>query len=340
MTCGCGVPQHQVQAAVSLGGEHRNADIPARIALDGPIEHRQATRHVKSLDCNRNAGGTEQACDIEAQTYGFDWTPMSASKPKLPWLRNRVSNSGVLTRACVSSICCDVDRNVRSENVAGGAMCVLRRRRQRSMNSRESLHATSASRSHRHDRARLRRFSVFSGRSRSLCHARRFLEVEKTPRLKTRRGAMNHMPAPVRRNYGPPSQRSEGTQILGRGLARFSISNNLVGDPLSLVESLQPRAFHRANVHEDVLAAVIRLDESKALLAIEPLYSSLRHVSFFSTCASGPRFRAASSFEIWRKVVSPTQLCGEAKSFGRSSIDAVWSIGAWDARLASEWLVG
>jgi hypothetical protein len=76
---------------------------------------------------------------------------------------------------------------------------------------------------------------------------------------------MNHMPARVRRNYGPPSQRSEGTQIIDRGLARLSISNNLVRDPLSLVESVQPRAFDRANVHEDVLAAVIQLDESEAL---------------------------------------------------------------------------
>jgi hypothetical protein len=30
-------------------------------------------------------------------------------------------------------------------------------------------------------------------------------------------------------------------------------------------------------VHEDILAAVIRLDETEALLAIEPLYGSLRH---------------------------------------------------------------
>jgi hypothetical protein len=50
-----------------------------------------------------------------------------------------------------------------------------------------------------------------------------------------------------------------------------------------------------------------------------------------------PRASAASSFEIWRKVVRPTQLCCEAKSFGRSSIDAMWSIGALDARLNSDW---
>jgi hypothetical protein len=30
-------------------------------------------------------------------------------------------------------------------------------------------------------------------------------------------------------------------------------------------------------MHEDILAAVIRLDEAKAFLAVEPLYGSLRH---------------------------------------------------------------
>jgi hypothetical protein len=138
------------------------------------------------------------------------------------------------------------------------------------------------------------------------------------------------------RNYGLPCQRSEGTEIFGRGLARLSICNNLVRDPLSLVESVQPRAFDRANVHEYVLAAVIRLDESEAFLAIEPLHGSLRHISFFSTYATRPRASAASSLEIWREVVSPTQPRREAKSFGRSSNGAMCSIGALDARPASE----
>jgi hypothetical protein len=45
---------------------------------------------------------------------------------------------------------------------------------------------------------------------------------------------------------------------------------------------MQSRAFDRANVHEDVLATVIRLDESKALLAIEPLHDSLHYVALLS----------------------------------------------------------
>jgi len=40
----------------------------------------------------------------------------------------------------------------------------------------------------------------------------------------------------------------------------------------------------------------------------------------------------ASSFEIWGKGVSPTREVRRAKSFGRSSIDAIWPF-SWTARL-------
>jgi hypothetical protein len=36
----------------------------------------------------------------------------------------------------------------------------------------------------------------------------------------------------------------------------------------------------------------------------------------------------ASSFEIWKKGVSPTRDVRQAKSFGRSSIDAIWPFSA------------
>src|ERR1700730_652803 len=39
-----------------------------------------------------------------APGYWFDWTPTRATRPKLPLLRNRASNSGTLTRVFVSSI--------------------------------------------------------------------------------------------------------------------------------------------------------------------------------------------------------------------------------------------
>src|SRR5260370_20017516 len=50
---------------------------------------------------------------------------------------------------------------------------------------------------------------------------------------------------------------SDGAQIIRRGLASLSISNNVEGDLLSLVKPLHPCPFDRADVHEDILAAII-----------------------------------------------------------------------------------
>ncbi len=96
----------------------------------------------------------------------------------------------------------------------------------------------------------------------------------------------------VVRNYGSSRCRLDSLQILR----------------LSLVEDTHASAFDRADVHEDLLAAIIRLDKAEASLVIEELHSSLRHMTVLSgTCVMRPHVSAASSFEIWRKVVSPTR---------------------------------
>jgi len=74
---------------------------------------------------------------------------------------------------------------------------------------------------------------------------------------------------------------SDSAQIIRRGLAGSSICNNVKRDLLSLVEGMHTGAFDGADVHEDILAAVVRLDKAEAFLAIEPLHGSLRH-KFFS----------------------------------------------------------
>jgi hypothetical protein len=76
--------------------------------------------------------------------------------------------------------------------------------------------------------------------------------------------------------------RSDGTQIVGRGLARPSIGYDLERDLLSLIEAMHSGAFDGADVHEDILASVIRLNEAEAFLAVEPLYRSLRHMTVLS----------------------------------------------------------
>jgi len=112
----------------------------------------------------------------------------------------------------------------------------------------------------------------------------------------------------VVRIYGSSGGRSDGAQIVRSGLARLSISDDVERDLLSLIELTHPSAFDCADVHEDVLAAVIRLDEAEAFLDIEPLHGSLRHLVLLSvTCVLRPRASAAGSVEFWGKVVSPTR---------------------------------
>jgi hypothetical protein len=103
--------------------------------------------------------------------------------------------------------------------------------------------------------------------------------------------------------FGAPIRR---WQVACRGLS--ALSHNVERDFLSLVEAMQPGPFHSADVDEHVLAAVIRLDEPEAFLAVEPLYGSLRHVTLLSSvCVSSPAFGAtAVEVRALDKVVSPT----------------------------------
>jgi hypothetical protein len=80
--------------------------------------------------------------------------------------------------------------------------------------------------------------------------------------------------------------RSDRAQTVRRSLAGPLIGNNLERNLLSLGEATYPGAFHCADVHEDVLAAIIRLDETKAFLTVKPLYGSLRHVNLLSARVS------------------------------------------------------
>src|SRR6266480_7780250 len=72
---------------------------------------------------------------------------------------------------------------------------------------------------------------------------------------------------------------SGGAQIVRRGFSCLSIGNDLERDLLPLIETVHPGAFDRADVHEDVVAAFIRLNEPEAFLAVKPLDCSRRHGS-------------------------------------------------------------
>ena len=113
-----------------------------------------------------------------------------------------------------------------------------------------------------------------------------------------------HGPIPTRsivhQSYDSLRCRLDSVQIVRRGLACLSIGNNVESDLLSLVEDTHASAFDRADVHEDILAAIIWLDKAEAFLVIEELHGSLRHMTVLSgTCVMRPRVSAASSFEFW-----------------------------------------
>src|SRR6266849_1828595 len=75
--------------------------------------------------------------------------------------------------------------------------------------------------------------------------------------------------------------KSDSAQILSRGLAGLRIRHNVERDLLPLIEAAHPCALDLLDVHEDILAAVIWLDESVAFVWIEPLHDSLRHMLVF-----------------------------------------------------------
>src|ERR1700723_1979496 len=107
----------------------------------------------------------------------------------------------------------------------------------------------------------------------------------KNPRTASRtRDFEPHKPCQYIRGQGDMLSgfcRSGGLQVVRRGLASLSICDEVKSNLLSLVQAVESGALNGADVHEDILAAIVRLDEAKAFLAVEPLYGSLRHENFF-----------------------------------------------------------
>ena len=64
-------------------------------------------------------------------------------------------------------------------------------------------------------------------------------------------------------------------EIVGRRLAGLAIGDHVEFNLLAFIEAAHPRTLDRADMNEHVRAAVIRLDETETLLAVEPLHGSL-----------------------------------------------------------------
>ena len=74
----------------------------------------------------------------------------------------------------------------------------------------------------------------------------------------------------IREQRGDARGRLAELQITGRRLAAAAVLDDVVLHGLSLVERVDAGLFDGADMDEDVLAAVIRLDEAVALLGVEP----------------------------------------------------------------------
>jgi len=96
-------------------------------------------------------------------------------------------------------------------------------------------------------------------------------------------------------------------QIVRRRFAGPAIKYHLEGDLLSFVEAMHPGAFDSTDVHEHILAAVIRLDEAEAFLAIKPFYRTLRHMTFFQVRVSEAAQLCGRLCSRFGEVVSPTR---------------------------------
>src|ERR1700726_4861576 len=77
---------------------------------------------------------------------------------------------------------------------------------------------------------------------------------------------------------GPNEIRSAGgAQIVGRRLARAAIGNDFVADLLAFTQCSKSGALYGADVHEHVVATIIRLNEAKALGCVKPLHGPHAH---------------------------------------------------------------
>src|SRR5258705_6913999 len=91
---------------------------------------------------------------------------------------------------------------------------------------------------------------------------------------------------------------SNGLQVLGRRLPGLTVVDDFEGDLLAFLELVEPSALDRADVDEDVLAAILRLDKSVALLGVEPLHGAFAHFWSFIYVSFESHARA------WLRLVS------------------------------------
>jgi hypothetical protein len=131
-----------------------------------------------------------------------------------------------------------------------------------------------------------------------------------------------------------PIGRSVDAQLVSRRLAGSPVCDDFVLKLLPLIEGAQAGALDCADVNEHILAAVIRLNEAEALLAVKPLYSARAHKNVLSIAVhtwalAGEIFACLypdlSILEKGLKRARPSSAGEAAQSFGQLSIVLIWT---------------
>jgi hypothetical protein len=79
------------------------------------------------------------------------------------------------------------------------------------------------------------------------------------------------------KQHGADCGRLRGAQILRGRFASPAVCNDIKGNLLSLVEGAHAGAFNGADMNENILVSLVRLNEAETLLAVKPLHSSRIH---------------------------------------------------------------
>src|SRR6478752_9535099 len=74
-----------------------------------------------------------------------------------------------------------------------------------------------------------------------------------------------------------PENRLLRLQVFRRRLPGTLVGNDLVGNLLPLPQFTETSALDGADMNEDILTAVVRLDETKAFRRVEPFHCACRH---------------------------------------------------------------
>src|SRR5262245_24642718 len=92
--------------------------------------------------------------------------------------------------------------------------------------------------------------------------------------------------------------RSYQREIFRTGLAAHLVGLEIEGHFLPFTKAGQPCPLHRTDVNEHILAAVGRLNETKALLSVKPLHNTRSHLALHRReSANRPHdLRAGSQF--------------------------------------------